>query len=102
MHDDHTLAHSGASHSLERERDALARVRRGYRRPLALHALNDRGLVVAIGVGAQQDGIAGLDAAPVDDPIHDGAHIGHRPHLGHRVLERLVRRKLLGIALAGR
>lgn len=55
--------------------------------PFPLHALDNGALIVAVRVWAQEYWLAGLDASPVYDAINDGADVGYRPNLGHRVLK---------------
>ena len=55
--------------------------------PLALHALDEGALIVAVRVWAEENRLARLDASPVYDPIDNGADVGYRPNFRYRVLK---------------
>jgi hypothetical protein len=59
--------------------------------PLTLHALDGGCLPVSIGIRAKPDVVAGLDYPTIDDSIHDRADIRYGPHLGDRILDKVVR-----------
>lgn len=54
--------------------------------PFSLHAPDDRRLIIAIRVGAQENSITRFDTSGINNAIHDGANVRNGPHFGNGIL----------------
>ena len=76
MQHHHTLPYIFPPHSFQRKAGALARTARGHLDALALDGADGGGGEIAERVRADEDGVAGVDDAALDDAADDGADEG--------------------------